>query len=80
MSQARSALLSEFPDELFKFLEKFDSIATIRLSLLRIFEQFQDPLFCKNVCLHLLDFTISTFFPTIEVWSHLVESPEEEDE
>ena len=80
MSQARSALLSEFPDELFKFLEKFDSIATIRLSLLRIFEQFQDPLFCKNVCLHLLDITISTFFPTIEVWSHLVESPEEEDE
>ena len=66
MSQARSVLLSDFPDDLLKFLAKFDSIATIRLSLLRIFEQFQDPLFCKNMCLHLLDIVISTFFTTIE--------------
>lgn len=79
MNRARNALLSNFPDELFLFLEKFDSLATIRLSLLRIFEQFQDELFCKNLCLHLMDILISTFFPSIEVWSHLVESPEDED-
>lgn len=79
MSQARNALLSELPNDLLQFLEKFDSMATIRLSLLRIFEQFQDPLFCENVCLHCIDVIISTFFPTIEVWSHLVESPDDDD-
>ena len=51
---------------------------SIRLSVLRVFEQFQDEVMCQNICLHLIDLAVASLFPQIEVWSHLVETREEE--
>ena len=78
LEETREAVLSEFPPSLYHFLEQFDSLSTIRLSILRLFEQFQDETVCKNVCLHCMDVILAALFPSIEVWSQLVEKEEEE--
>ena len=79
-SLAREALLSCIPKSLEQYLCSRESIQTIRLALLRIFEELQDDLMCKNMCLHLIDLWISLLFPPIPVWSQLVEEDEEEEE
>lgn len=82
-AEARKALLSDLPSPLMHFFASYDPVKTTRLSLLRLFEQLQDELMCKNMCLHLLDVLIAKFFPSIQVWSQLVvvdERDEEEDE
>lgn len=78
LEEAREAVLSEFPPSLYHFLEQFDSLSTVRLSILRLFEQFQDETVCKNICLHCMDVILAALFPSIEVWSQLVEKEEEE--
>ena len=79
LEETREAVLSEFPESLYRFLEQFDSLSTIRLSILRLFEQFQDESVCKNICLHCMDVILASLFPTIEVWSQLVEKEEKEE-
>lgn len=79
IDDARSAMLSLFTESLLYRFKEYDSTRTIRLSVLRVFEQFQDDLMCKNFCLHLLDLVIATLFPQIEVWSHLVETHSDDD-
>ena len=77
VEMARKMLLENVPERFVKLLEQFDSLRGIRLSLMRVFEQFQSELLCKNLCLHLLDVLVATLFPEIEVWSHLVEEAED---
>ena len=79
LEETREAVLSEFPPSVYRFLEQFDSLSTIRLSILRLFEQFQDETVCKNICLHCMDVILSALFPSIEVWSQLVEKEEKEE-
>lgn len=79
IDDARSAMLSLFTESLLYRFKEYDSTRTIRLSVLRVFEQFQDDLMCKNFCLHLLDLVIATLFPQIEVWSHLAETHSDDD-
>lgn len=76
--EARNAMLSLFADSLLSPFKELDSMRSIRLSVLRVFEQFQDEVMCQNFCLHLIDLTIASLFPQIEVWSHLVETKDEE--
>lgn len=79
IDDARSAMLSLFTESLLYRFKEYDSTRTIRLSVLRVFEQFQDDLMCQNFCLHLLDLVIATLFPQIEVWCHLVETHSDDD-
>ena len=76
--EARNAMLALFADSLFSPFKELDSMRSIRLSVLRVFEQFQDEVMCQNFCLHLIDLAVASLFPQIEVWSHLVETREEE--
>lgn len=80
VDKARKAMLENMPEWLMKALEQFDSLRGIRLSLMRVFEQFQSELLCKNFCLHFLDLLVATLFPDIEVWSHLAEDIEESED
>ena len=70
-------MLSCIPKSLENYLCSQESIQTIRLALLRVFEELQDGLICKDLCLHLVDVLISLFFPSIPVWSQLVDEEEE---
>ena len=79
LEETREAVLSEFPPSVYRFLEQFDSLSTIRLSILRLLEQFQDETVCKNTCLHCMDVILAALFPSIEVWSQLVEKEEKEE-
>ena len=79
LEETREAVLSEFPPSVYRFLEQFDFLSTIRLSILRLFEQFQDETVCKNICLHCMDVILAALFPSIEVWSQLVEKEEKEE-
>ena len=79
-SLARKAMLSCIPKSFETYLCSQESIQTIRLALLRVFEELQDELICKNMCLHLVDVFISLFFPSIPVWSQLVEEEEVSEE
>lgn len=80
VERARQTLLENVPDRWVERLAPFDSLRGLRLSLMRVFEQFQSELVCRNLCLHALDLLVATLFPEIEVWSHLVEEAEESDE
>ena len=76
--EARNAMLALFADSLLSPFKGLDSMRSIRLSVLRVFEQFQDEVMCQNFCLHLIDLAVASLFPQIEVWSHLVEAKDEE--
>ena len=77
VERARRTVLENLPERWVRVAEQVDSARGLRLSVMRVFEQFQSEALCRNLCLHGLDVLVATLFPEIEVWSHLVEEAEE---
>lgn len=80
VERARQTVLENLPERWVRIAEQVDSLRGLRLSVMRVFEQFQSEVMCMNLCLHGLDVLVATLFPEIEVWSHLVEEAEESEE